>query len=266
MIKLLELLKEMSANATNIAPQGVIFLQPNTKVLVGDNHHDPVELSEDLFDAILKIGRSYGYYGEGIGIEHNPGVISSKIYNALVDTKSTYKGSWDKRIEIPEEEKYVYIATLFSNPTENKRIPTLMGKVEKGDTIFDLLSRTFDDYTEPGLGLGANDLKKFLEEMSEQGIDFIKLSKQPATKENLQSFVDKGEKLMWPKVGWEKYPNKAGKLVRRETEIRDKWIIKDSPPGVYFIGSGHLIDISKMTGKKIIGGEKIGDGSSATKK
>jgi hypothetical protein len=202
MIKLLELLKEV-LEGSNKAPQGVIDFG-NGKILVGDNHHDPVELSQDLIDKIVAAGKSNGYYGEGIGIEHNKGVISSEVYKALVDAKAKYKGSWDKRIEIPEKEKYVYIATLFSNPTENKRIPTLMGKVEKGDIIFDLLSRTFDDYTEPGLGLGANDLKKFLEEMSEQGIDFIKLSKQPATKENLQNFVDKGEKLMWPKVGWEK--------------------------------------------------------------
>jgi hypothetical protein len=265
MIKLLDILKEMSASATNKAPQGVLFLTSN-KILVGDNHHDPVELSEELFDTILKIGKSKGYYGEGIGIGHNPGVMSSEIYKALKDSGAQYKGSWDDKVNIPKEEKYTYLATLFSNPTENKRVPRLMSRVKKDETIFDLLAKTFDDYTQPGLGLTKNDLKKFLEEISEKGIDFIKLSQQPATEKNLQSFIDKGEKLTWPAKDWEKYPNKAGKIARRETIIRDNWLIKEAPPGVYFIGSGHLKDISKMSGIKIIGGEKIGSGSSIDKK
>jgi len=265
MIKLLDILKEMSAGATNKAPQGVLFLTSN-KILVGDNHHDPVELSEELFDTILKVGKNKGYYGEGIGIGYNPGVMSSEIYKALKDSGAEYKGSWDDKVNIPEEEKYTYLATLFSNPTENKRVPKLMSKVKKDETIFDLLAKTFDDYTQPGLGLTKKDLKKFLEEISEKGIDFIKLSQQPATEKNLQSFIDKGEKLTWPAKDWEKYPNKAGKMARRETIIRDTWLVKEAPSGVYFIGSGHLKDISKMSGIKIIGGEKIGSGSSIDKK
>lgn len=265
MIKLLNILKEMSANAGNKAPQGVLFLT-STKILVGDNHHDAVELSEELFDTVLKVGKSKGYYGEGIGIEYNPGVMSSKIYKALKSSGAKYKGSWDDKVKIPKEEKYVYLATLFSNPNENKRVPTLMNKVKKDETIFDLLAKTFDDYTQPGLGLTKNDLKKFLEEISEKGVDFLKLSQQPATEKNLQSFIDKGEKLTWPAKDWQKYPNKAGKMARRETIIRDTWLIEEAPPGVYFIGSGHLKDISKMTGIKIIDGEEIGSGSSVHKK
>jgi hypothetical protein len=115
MIKLLDILKEMSASATNKAPQGVLFLTSN-KILVGDNHHDPVELSEELFDTILKIVKIKGYYGEGIGIGYNPGVMSSEIYKALKDSGAQYKGSWDDKVNIPKEEKYTYLATLFSNP------------------------------------------------------------------------------------------------------------------------------------------------------
>ena len=263
MIRLIDLLREiteMSASAKNKAPQGVLFLSPK-KVLVGDNHYDPVELSEELFDTVLSIGRSYGYYGEGIGIGYNKGVISSEIYRALKNSGAQYKGSWDDKVKIPKEEKYVYIATLFSNPTENKRVPTLLSKVKDGESIFNLLARTFDDYTQPGLGLTGDDLRKFLEEASEKNTDFIKLSQKPATEKNLQNFIDKGEKLTWPS-NWEKYPNNAGKLARRETILRDTWLIEDAPPGLYFIGSGHLKDISKMSGEKIIDGSSIGTGSS----
>ena len=131
--------------------------------------------------------------------------------------------------------------------------------------IFYLLSREVNNLTQPGLNLGAIDLKKFLEEMSEKGINFINLSKQPATQENLQSFINKGEQLTWPS-NWQEYPNKAGKLARRETILRDQWLIKEAPSGLYFIGSGHLKDIAKMANKKIIDGSEIGTGSSVQQK
>ena len=274
MIKLLHLLKEV-LEGSNKAPQGVIDFG-NGKILVGDNHFDPVELSQDLVDKIVAAGKSSGYYGEGIGIEHNKGVMSSEVYKALVDAKAKYKGSWDKLIEIPKEEKYVYLATLFSNPSENKRVPTLMKKVKKGDTIFNLLSRTFDDYTEPGLGLSAKDLEKFLKEVSQKEVDFLVLSKQQATKENLQSFIDKGENLMWgngdgiitlpngKEVHYNEYSTNAGKMAKRETDIRDNWLINKAGPGVYFIGSGHLKSIAKMKGgKPVIDGSKIDTASTA---
>lgn len=262
--KLKSKLQEIAKGVINKAPQGVLFLNTK-KVLVGDNHHDSVELSKDLFNSILTIGTEYGFYGEGKGIEFNPGVMSSEIYKALKDAKATYKKSWDDKVKIPNDEKYVYIATVFSNPTENNRVPRLLSKVKDSDTIFDLLSREVNNHTQPGLNLGAIDLKKFLEEMSEKGINFINLSKQPATQENLQSFINKGEQLTWPS-NWQEYPNKAGKLARRETILRDQWLIKEAPSGLYFIGSGHLKDIAKMANKKIIDGSEIGTGSSVQQK
>jgi hypothetical protein len=248
---------------TNKAPQGVIFLSTD-KVLVGDNHHDRVELSEDLLTKVFNIGKEYGYFGEGSGIQDNKGVISSEIYDKLVSSGATYKNSWDSNVKIPNDEKYVYIATVFSNTKENERVPKLLSKAKKDETIFSLLSREVNNHTESGLNLGANEVKRFLGEMSENGIDFIKLSGKPATEENLTDFIGKGEELMWPS-NWEDYPNKAGKLARRETMIRDNWIINEAPPGLYFIGSGHLKDIAKMTGKSIIDGSSIGTGSSISK-
>jgi len=252
MIRLIDILKEISNDE---APYGVLFLDSN-KILVGDDHKNPIQLSNELYNTILKVGKQYGYYGEGIGIEYNKAVTQSDIYKTLKDSGAKYLGSWDKDIEVPDTERYAYIATLFSNPTENNRVATLMNKVKGNETIFNLLIRTFELWTERGLELTAADLKRFLQEMSENGYDFYKWAQKPATQDNLQSFIDAGEKLMWPD-NWEDYPNKAGKLARRETIIRDNWLIKNSKPGIYFIGNGHLKDISKMTGKSIIGGQKI---------
>jgi len=255
-MKYFKLFENFIAEAASKAPQGVLFLEPN-KVLIGDNHRDAVELSQDLYDKIVDLANQYGYYGEGSGIEYNKGVTKSKIYKQFKNSAAKYLGSWDDKIVIPADKKYAYIYALFSNPTENDRVPKLMSKLEPGETIFDLLNRTYDDWTQPGLGLTSEDLKRFLQEMSEKGYDFYELSQQPVTRERLQIFIDAGDKLMWPD-NWEEYPNKAGKLARQETIIRDTWLIQKAPAGVYFIGSGHLLDIAKMTGKSIIGGEAAG--------
>ena len=67
---------------------------------------------QELFETILDIGKRYGYHGEGKGIEYNKGVTSSQLYKALKDSGAQYKGSWDDKVKIPSNEKYVYIATV----------------------------------------------------------------------------------------------------------------------------------------------------------
>ena len=245
------------AEEKNYAPWGIMFFG-NDKVLVGDDHETPVELSQELLDRVIKIAKDHGYYGEGSGVKNNSAY--NELTKILGKSGAKYKGSWDDLIVssgfIPQEEKYVYLATIFSNTAQNKRVPRLMRGVKKGDTIFDLLVREMNNHTQKGLNLDYNDLKKFLGEISEHGIDFLKLSELEATQENVQKFIDEGERLTWlkghpdeqdPKKGWKSYPNKAGQVARRETIIRDKWIIQ-AGPGVYFIGCGHLKDIKNMEG------------------
>ena len=254
MIRLKDLLNEVT-NGT--APYGVLFLNDD-KMLVGDNHKDPMPLSKDLFNKIMSLAKQYGYYGEGIGIEYNKGIIQSDIYKALKDSEAKYMGSWDDKIKIPDSERYTYCAVLFSNSAENDTIQKVIAKVKGKETIFELLVKTFDLWGQEGIGLTPPDLKRFLIEMSEKGYDFYKWSQKPATESNLKDFIETGEELMWPEDKWDEYPNKAGKLARRETMVRDSWLVNKAPNGVYFIGNGHLIDISKMTGKKIVDGSKIG--------
>jgi hypothetical protein len=252
MIRLKDLLTEISNSK---APYGVLVLDTD-KILVGDNHMDPMPLSKDLQDTILNVAKQYGYYGEGIGIKYNKAVSRSDIYTALKNSEARHMGSWDDKIEIPDTEKYTYVATLFDNPTENDTVEKIMNTVKGKDTIFNVLVKTFDLWGQPGIGLTAADLKRFLNEMSEKGIDFYKWAQKTITQPELQSFIDAGDKLMWPD-NWQEYPNKAGKLARRGTLIRDNWLIQKAPKGIYFIGDGHLLDISKMTGKKVIDGHLI---------
>lgn len=55
------------------APWGIIF-DGEDKILVGDMHQIPVELSKELEDKVVNVANQYGYYGEGIGLEHNEAI------------------------------------------------------------------------------------------------------------------------------------------------------------------------------------------------
>jgi len=250
-------------------PYGIIEFSDD-KILVGDMHQTPLELPDEWVKKIVNVANMYGYYGEGIGLNHNEAITKSNFYDML-DTKK-HMGSWDKMLansgEIPKDKEYLFLYSLFSNPKQNHRLEMLLDNTNDGDTIFDVLLKTIPDWSaEMGqFNLGEKDLKKFLKEISEVGNDFINMSKQDATKENLSNFLDIGEDLQWPETKenpnlWRQYPHKAGKFARDATIIRDRFLI-NMGPGVYFVGAGHLKDIVDMPeGKelelKLIGGEKI---------
>ena len=247
MIKLLDLVKEILDGA-NQAPYGLMFFGDN-KVLVGDNHNNPIELSKDLQDKIVGIGKKHGFYGEGSGVSNNPAVVNSEVYKALVDAKATDKKSWDDLIEPPNKSDFLY--ALFANVKENNRLGKLLKAKQKKDTIYSLLQRTRNDWAATK-GTSSSDLDKFLQDASGENYNFTKMSKSEATVANLKDFLYKGEKDMWPS-NWKDYPNPSGKVARKATTLRDEWLIK-AGSGVYFVGDGHLKDIVNMKGGgKIIG-------------
>ena len=229
------------------APRGVIF--DGNKVYVGKEHMKPLILSDELIEKIKTIGSKYGYWYEG-----NGGDVSST--NGFSD-KSNYEGSWDHEFEktikgYPPE----YLYTLFANTKVNHQRENLL---RPSMSIFDsimkaqkkiayLKDREFDDST----------LKKFLSMCSEKDVDFIKLSELPATKENVNMFLNKGESLSWPK-NWQEYPNKAGKLAKKVDDARNTFLL-NRKSGVYFAGSGHLVELLRLDDSlKMIGGEKAED-------
>ena len=246
MIKLLDLVKEILDGA-NQAPYGLMFFGDN-KVLVGDNHNNPIEFSKDLQDKIVSIGKEHGYYGEGSGVSNNPAVKNSEVYKELVKAKATDKKSWDDLIKTPNKSDFLY--ALFANVKENYRLEKLLKARQKGDTIYDLIQRTRNDWAATK-GTSNSDLDKFLKDAS-GNYDFTQMSKSEATRANLKKFLTLGEKDMWPS-NWKDYPNPSGKVARKATTFRDEWLI-NAGPGVYFVGDGHLKDIANMKG----GGEIIG--------
>jgi len=226
------------------APRGVIF--DGNKVFVGKAHMEPLVLSDELVEKIKEIGDKYGYWYEGSGGD----VPTTTGFN----NKSKYEGSWDHEFKktingYPPE----YLYTIFANTKVNHQRDNLLNpSISIFDSIMKaqkkvsyLKNRELDDST----------LKKFLSMCSEKDVDFLKLSELPATKENVNMFLNKGESLSWPK-NWKEYPNKAGKLAKKVEDARNTFIL-NRKTGVYFAGSGHLIELLRLDDSlKMIGGEK----------
>lgn len=216
----------------------VIFLNKDT-VIVGQEHGHPVNLSTNVLKKVQEIAAKHGAWYEGNGRDRE----------FTRDIIKKWKGSWDdivaKNIKgYPPEFLYV----LFANVDANNRVD-MIGENSK-QSIFDQILKNqkqntyFTDRT-----YNAGTLKKFLQMVSQNGYDFVKMSEQPATRENITKFLKTGESLMWPS-NWADYPNPAGKVALRATTPRDKFLA-NAPPGAYFTGSGHLVDVGKLLKKEL---------------
>lgn len=231
----------------SIAPQGVIF-KGDKLAYVGEEHGTSIKLRDDLLQKVKTIGEKYGYWyeGSGAGADNNVKTFGNR---------SSYEGSWDnEHRKSIDGYPYEYIYTLFSNPKVNNQKESI---TDPKLSIFDSILKNQKKFSYfKDREFGAKELSQFLKESSENGTDFISLSKQPATKENVTSFIDSGDKLMWPK-NWEEYPNNAGKLAYKANLSRDKFLVSRKS-GVYFAGAGHLKELIKIDDSlKLIGGEKI---------
>lgn len=229
------------------APQGVIF-KGNKVAFVGEEHGTPIKLSSDIMQRVQDIGKKYGYWYEGSG-----GGADNNKKN--FGDRSNYEGSWDDEFrEDVDGYPIEFIYTLFSNPEVNGQKENL---IDPKLSIFDSILKNQKKFSFfKDREYSSAQLKEFLTKASESDTNFMELSRQPATKENAASFIDKGDKLMWPK-NWEKYPNNSGKLAKKANDMRDKFLLSRTE-GVYFAGSGHLKNLITLDSSlKMIGGEKI---------
>ena len=214
-----------------------IFLNPNT-VIVGQQHGQPLELSPNTLKKIQTIAAKHGAWYEGNGTDR--GYTKGQI--------DRYVGSWDDEVAKTansNDPKWIYV--LFANVDENNRVQRV--GVDPNDTIFNRLLDTAKDNSFQGIGYTSQALQKFLQMASEGKYDFLKMSQQPATQENLTRFLKAGEALMWPS-NWEQYPNRAGKIAKAATvDVRDQYLATRKA-GVYVTGSGHLKAVQNITGQQ----------------
>ena len=227
------------------APRGVIF--DGNKVFVGKAHMEPLVLSDELVEKIKEIGDKYGYWYEGSGAGDVPTTTG-------FNNKSKYEGSWDNEFQktvkgYPPE----YLYTIFANTNVNHQRDNLLNP---SISIFDSIMKSHKKFGYfKNRELDDSTLKKFLSMCSEKDVNFLKLSELPATKKNVNMFLDKGESLSWPK-NWKEYPNNAGKVAKKVEDARNTFLL-NRKTGVYFAGSGHLIELLRLDDSlKMIGGEK----------
>lgn len=217
----------------NIEQDNVIFLNDKA-VIVGQEHGHPVKLSDEVLKKVQDIANKYGAWYEGNGAD--------RAY--VKDIITTWKGSWDDIVAskikgYPPEFLYV----LFANVDANNRAK-MIGANPK-ETIFNQILKNQDQNTYfTDRKYDDKILTKFLKMVSQPDYDFVKMSQQPATTENITKFLKTGESLMWPS-NWAEYPNPAGKVAHKATMPRDLFLAK-APPGAYFTGSGHLVDVDKI--------------------
>ena len=219
--------------------ESAVFLNPTT-VIVGQAHGQPLELSPNTLKQIQAIAAKHGAYYEGNGTDR-------AYTKGQIDR---YIGSWDDEVAktaSPNDPKWVYV--LFANVDANNRVQRV--GIDPKDTIFNRLLATAKDNSFQGIGYTSQALQKFLQMSSEGQYDFVKMSQQPATQENLTRFLKAGEALMWPS-NWEQYPNKAGKIAKAATvDVRDQYLATRKA-GVYVTGSGHLKAVQNITGKQSV--------------
>jgi hypothetical protein len=205
---------------------------------VGQAHGQSLELSPDTLKKIQAIAAKHGAWYEGNGTDRS-------YTKGQIDR---YVGSWDDEVAktaSPNDPKWLYV--LFANVDENNRVQRV--GVDPQDTIFNRLLTTAKDNSFQGIGFTSQALQKFLSMASEGKYDFVKMSQQPATQENLTRFLKAGEALMWP-GNWEQYPNRAGKIAKSATvDVRDQYLATRKA-GVYVTGSGHLKAVQNITGKQ----------------
>jgi GNAT superfamily N-acetyltransferase len=217
--------------------ESAVFLNPTT-VVVGQAHGQPLELSPNTLKQIQAIAAKHGAWYEGNGTDR--GYTKGQI--------DRYVGSWDDEVAKTADSndpKWIYV--LFANVDENNRVQRV--GIDPNDTIFNRLLDTAKDNSFQGIGYTSQALQKFLQMASEGKYDFLKMSQQPATQENLTRFLKAGEALMWPK-NWKQYPNKAGKIAKAATvDVRDQYLATRKA-GVYVTGIGHLTAVQNITGKQ----------------
>jgi phage gp37-like protein len=217
--------------------ESAVFLNPTT-VVVGQAHGQPLELSPNTLKQIQAIAAKHGAWYEGNGTDR--GYTKGQI--------DRYVGSWDDEVAKTADSndpKWIYV--LFANVNENNRVQRV--GVDPRDTIFNRLLDTAKDNSYQGIGYTSQALQKFLQMASEGKYDFVKMSQQPATQENLTRFLKAGEALMWPS-NWKQYPNKAGKIAKAATvDVRDQYLATRKA-GVYVAGFGHLKAVQNITGKQ----------------
>ena len=234
-------LRSGRSGAAADAPYGVIF--DKQKAIVGAPHGRKIPMSASVEKRVREIGDAHGYWYEGDGGD-------KKFFPAK------YNGSWDDKMAkgidaYPPE----FLSAMFGAADMRKQVRMVEGPQR---TIFDGLMANREKLSPlDGRPFSARTLSSYLASISDGDTDFTAMAKQPATRQNTEKFFKTGAAKTFPS-NWEKFPHKAGKVMKKFLDTRDRFLI-DQKRGVYVVGSGHLVNILKLDPSlEMLGGKKAG--------
>jgi len=237
----------LSEGVNPSSPAGALFLKSGA-VIVGQDHGKPPILSSETLKKVQDVAAKHGAWYEGDGKD-------AKEFKEIAYTGGSFDDEIAKEKANPND--YIWVYVLFSNVKENDRLQQI--GINPDDTIFNRLLASAKAISYQGIGFTSQALTKFLSMASEGEYDFVKMSQLPATQKNLKYFLESGEALMWPATGWENYPHNAGKIAKAATvDTRDRWLA-NAKPGVYVVGSGHLVAIQQLSGAELTEGDMKAD-------
>lgn len=154
---------------------------------------------------------------------------------------------------------------MFANSNVNKQQERIakIGKSGNHSSIFDTVLHGHKDIIGWNFKgkLTTPILKSYLEDASsDSDIDFTKLAQMPPTIENATKFIKEGDKRSYPQ-DWMNPKTRMAKLAQEADTGRNKHLLT-SPPGVYFVGSGHIAQLANMLDERkenftMHGGEDI---------
>ena len=205
-------------------------------------------MSPDDAEKIKAIADQHGAWYEGNGMDQ-------ELTKGIIDD---YEGSWDDDLLSPAIKGYPapFLYVLFSNIKENDTVKGKIGS-DPDSTIFDRILNTQPSTNYfPDRQFDADTLAKFLRSVSEGPYDFVQMSQEPATEQNVAKFFELGEQLMWPN-NWEEYPNRAGRVSKSVNDLRDKFLASRKR-GVYVTGSDHLKAVKQFLEQSML--ENFADG------
>lgn len=209
------------------------ILRVGDKIFVGVEHGVTPRLDPKMHDEIQQHMDKHGYWHEG-----NEG--DAQALEKITKGKK-YNGSYDEKLingKLYVDEKgqrftpHYHMSNLFGNlpggPQEKQLAQSLShDKLNIKDAIVKNQGKVF--------GAPIRNPDEFFNQLPKNHQKFLNL---PATPENMLNFVQNGAADTWQD---NKNPDTSlGNMARKTQTERENHLLNKAPPGVYYIGSGHI--------------------------
>jgi hypothetical protein len=232
--------------------RGILF--HNDKIFVGVNHGVTPQLSPDIQKIVRSHAEQHGHWDEGNGGD-------AEVTKPLVKKQS--KGSWDEDLinrDLYTDKKrkrftpHYHLTNIFGNKPGSEQEKNLAHSMSDNnlsvkDAIIKNQNKLFPHAP-------VKNPEDFFENL---GKDYHEAIHARATPDNIHNFIKRGAADTWH--GNDNPDTPLGRMARQVQTDRENHLIDKAPPGVYFIGSGHIPSMQKRlqdSGQsyRLVGGSK----------